>query len=256
MAFPASTCVGRLCVESRYLPSAAGPSGDIHGVVATPFGVRLLIGDVMGRGQEAHQAGASVLGAWSELARSEPSLAGIAVRLHGLITRSEDPERFVTALLVNIPGSGRAGQAGGDDPAAGELGGLRAELVCCGHPLPLLVRNGAATFIRSFPFPPLGLLDLADGWCAASIFALRDGDRLVLYTDGVSEARDSGGRYFPLSERVAAAMSDQNAAPGTPAAGGPGGPRPLDVLMTSLGAHIADRTASADDALLVLVRRV
>jgi hypothetical protein len=51
-------------------------------------------------------------------------------------------------------------------------------------------------------------------------------------------------------------MSEQNAAPGRPAAGGPGGPHPLDVLMTSLDAHIADRTASADDALLVLVRRV
>jgi len=256
MAFPAPTCVGRLCVESRYLPSTAGPSGDIHGVVATPFGVRLLIGDVMGRGQEAHQAGASVLDAWSELARSEPSLAGVAVRLHGLIARSQDPERFVTALLVNVPGSGRAGQPGGDDPAAGELGGLRAELVCCGHPLPLLVRNGAATFVRSFPFPPLGLLDLADGWCAASIFALRDGDRLLLYTDGVSEARDSGGRYFPLSECAAAAMSGQNAAPGQPPAAGPGGQHPLDVLMTSLRAHIADRTADADDALAVLVRRV
>ncbi len=256
MAFPAPTCVGRLCVESRYLPSAAGPSGDIHGVVATPFGVRLLIGDVMGRGQEAHQAGASVLDAWSELARSEPSLAGVAVRLHGLIARSEDPERFVTALLVNVPGPGRAGQAGGDDPAAGELGGLRAELVCCGHPLPLLVRNGAPTFVRSFPFPPLGLLDLADGWCAASIFALRDGARLLLYTDGVSEARDSRGRYFPLSERAAAAMSGQNAAPGQPPAAGPGGQHPLDVLMTSLRAHIADRTADADDALAVLVRRV
>jgi serine phosphatase RsbU (regulator of sigma subunit) len=255
MVFPASTHVGRLCVESRYLPSATGPSGDIHDVVATPFGVRLLIGDVMGRGPEAHQAGASVLGAWREIARSEPGLPGVAVRLHGLITRSEDPERFVTALLLNVPDSGRVGQAGGGDHAAGDLGGLRAELVCCGHPLPLLVRNGAATFIRSFPFPPLGLLDLADGWCAASIFALHDGDRLLLYTDGVSEARDSRSRYFPLSERAAAAMSGENAAPGRQAAGGPGGQHPLDVLMTSLSGHIADRAASGDDALMVLVRR-
>jgi len=51
-------------------------------------------------------------------------------------------------------------------------------------------------------------------------------------------------------------MSEQNAAPGKPAAGGPAGQHPLDVLMTSLRAHIADSTAGADDALLVLVRRV
>ena len=109
MTIPASTHVGRLYVESRHLPASQGGGGDIHDVMATPFGVRLLIGDVMGTGLPANRTGLAVLNAWRDLACTEPSLAGIAVRLHAVITRSEHPERFVTALLVNFPRPGGAG---------------------------------------------------------------------------------------------------------------------------------------------------
>jgi serine phosphatase RsbU (regulator of sigma subunit) len=224
MLLPASARIGQLHVERRYLPSADGPGGDIHDVVTTRFGVRLLVGDVMGTGEEANRVGASVLSAWRELARSEASLAGVAVRLHALITRSEHPERFVTAILMNFPDS---------------VGGL-AEMVCCGHPPPLLVHDGVATFIGALPFPPLGLLDLAEGWCAANTIRFGDGEQLLLYTDGASEARDVRDRFFPLSEHAALTMRGQH---------------PLDVLMASLLGHIGDRMASADDILLVLVRR-
>ena len=98
--------------------------------MATPFGVRLLVGDVMGTGLPANRTGLSVLNAWRDLACTEPSLAGIAVRLHALIARSGHPERFVTALLVNFP----VESADGAPPA-----GSWAELVCCGHPPPLLL---------------------------------------------------------------------------------------------------------------------
>src|SRR6266851_4848348 len=134
MTFPASTHVGRLYVESRHLPATQGGGGDIHDVMATPFGVRLLIGDVMGTGLPANRTGLMVLNAWRELACTEPSLAGIAVRLHAMIACSDQPERFVTALLANFPLC--------DDPVPGVTGGSWAELVCCGHPPPLLLRGG------------------------------------------------------------------------------------------------------------------
>jgi hypothetical protein len=47
MTFPAPTRVGRLSLESRHMPAAQGGGGDIYDMMATPFGVRLLIGDVM-----------------------------------------------------------------------------------------------------------------------------------------------------------------------------------------------------------------
>ena len=149
MNFPTSTHVGRLYVESRHLPATQGGGGDIHDVMATPFGVRLLVGDVMGTGLPANRTGLSVLNAWRDLAFTEPSLAGIAVRLHALIARSGHPERFVTALLVNFPRRVRRRQRPG--PLASW-----AELVCCGHPPPMLLRGGSAAFMSRTPRPRSG----------------------------------------------------------------------------------------------------
>ena len=246
MTLPVSTHVGRLYVESRHLPATKGGGGDIHDVLATPFGVRLLVGDVMGSGLPANRTGLSVLNAWRDLACAEPSLAGIAVRLHAMIARSEHPERFVTALLVNFPipderpGTGEAGQAGGS----------WAEFVCCGHPPPLLLRGGSAAFIEPYAAPPLGLLDLADGWCRASVIPVGDGDRLLLYTDGVSEARDAAGRFFPLTQVTAEALNAEalNSAGALRSAGRA---HLLDALVSRLDEHIGDR--ASDDILLLLV---
>jgi serine phosphatase RsbU (regulator of sigma subunit) len=233
MNIPTSTHVGRLYVESRHLPSTQGGGGDIHDVMATPFGVRLLVGDVMGTGLPANRTGLSVLNAWRDLACTEPSLAGIAVRLHALIARSGHPERFVTALLMNFP----VESADGSAPPAGS----RAELVCCGHPPPLLVRGNSAAFIEPYAAPPLGLLDLAEGWCRASMMPVGDGDQLLLYTDGVSEARDADGRFFPLAQVTADTVR------GTCPDRAP----LLDVLVARLDEHVGDRRC--DDILLLLV---
>jgi len=232
MNFPTSTHVGRLYVESRHLPATQGGGGDIHDVMATPFGVRLLVGDVMGTGLPANRTGLSVLNAWRDLACTEPSLAGIAVRLHALIARSGHPERFVTALLVNFPVESADGA-----PAAGSW----AELVCCGHPPPLLLRDGSAAFIEPYAAPPLGLLDLAEGWCRASMIPVGDGDQLLLYTDGVSEARDAAGRFFPLAQLTADTVRDT----------GPDRAPLLDVLAARLDEHVGER--ACDDILLLLV---
>jgi serine phosphatase RsbU (regulator of sigma subunit) len=245
MTFPTSTHVGRLFVESRHRPATQGGGGDIHDVMATPFGVRLLVGDVMGSGAPANRTGLAVLNAWRDLAFTEPSLAGIAVRLHALIARSQHPERFVTALLANFPSPDGPGTSGtgldgtgldGGEPTADA--GSWAELVCCGHPPPMLLRGGSAAFVTPYAAPPLGLLDLAEGWCRASMIPVGDGDQLLLYTDGVSEARDAAGRFFPLAQVTAQA-----------AARGGGGL--LDALVTGLEEHVGDR--GCDDILLLLV---
>ena len=244
MTLPASTRVGRLYVQSRHLPATQGGGGDIHDVMATPFGVRLLVGDVMGTGLPANRTGLSVLNAWRDLACTEPSLAGIAVRLHAMIARSEHPERFVTALLVNFPlPDGRTGT--GEPHQAGEAGGSWAEIVCCGHPPPLLLRGGSAAFIELYAAPPLGLLDLAEGWCRASMIPVGDGDQLLLYTDGVSEARDAAGRFFPLVQVTAEALN------GDETLRRAGRAHLLDALVSSLDDHVGDR--ACDDILLLLV---
>jgi serine phosphatase RsbU (regulator of sigma subunit) len=213
--FPALAC--QLRVETRSVPLAADAGGDIQNALVTPFGIRLLIGDVMGSGLPAGETGAQVLAAWQELAIAEPSLPGIAMRLHTLVARS-DPERFVTALL--------AGFGHGD-----------VEMACCGHPPPVLLRGGTASFIETFPAPPLGLLDLADGQCATFTMPFGAGDTLLMYTDGVTEARDGSGAYFPLIECALAARETDL----------------LDDVLDRLRGHVGDR--QTDDILLLLAAR-
>jgi len=221
---PAVAC--QLRVEARRIPLAADAGGDIHDALVTPFGARLLIGDVMGSGLPAKETGSQVVAAWRELAVTEPSLPGIAVRLHTLISRSEHPERFVTALLVNF---------GCPGPRHGTV-----QIVCCGHPPPLLLRGELASYVETFPSPPLGLLDLSDGWCTAITVPFAVGDGLLLYTDGVSEARDGNGRYFPLAERAAGLLRE-------------GPDNLLDRLLAGLREHLGEQ--QADDILLLRATR-
>ena len=77
------------------------------------------------------------------------------------------------------------------------------------------MRGNSAAFIEPYAAPPLGLLDLAKGWCRASMMPVGDGDQLLLYTDGVSEARDADGRFFPLprSPRTRSAAPGRTALP-------------------------------------------
>jgi serine phosphatase RsbU (regulator of sigma subunit) len=89
------------------------------------------------------------------------------------------------------------------------------------------------------PSPPLGLFGYSDGWCESTTFPLRPGDRLLFYTDGVTEARDAKGRFFALPERVAALHQE-----------------PPTVLMDCLTAELRRHTGHQprDDAALLLVQ--
>jgi serine phosphatase RsbU (regulator of sigma subunit) len=94
------------------------------------------------------------------------------------VRRVAGPEDFATAVLAQID-------------ATGEL-----TVVNAGHPPPLLLSGGSVTELapRS-PRPPLGL----DGVSRSQRHRLGLGDRLLLYTDGLTEARRPRDRgFFPL----------------------------------------------------------
>jgi serine phosphatase RsbU (regulator of sigma subunit) len=101
--------------------------------------------------------------------------------------------------------------------------------------------DGSAAFIEPYAAPPLGLLDLTDGWYRASMIPVGDGDQLLLYTDGVSEARDESGRFFPLAQVTADMVRDA----------GPDRAPLLDVLVSRLDEHVGGR--GCDDILVLLV---
>ncbi|MFD3578133.1 PP2C family protein-serine/threonine phosphatase [Streptomyces sp. NPDC058644] len=216
--------VGGLRTEVRYVAAdpAARVGGDIYDVVSTPFGVRMIMGDVMGKGMTAVGTAMDALGAFRELAQCEARLSMVAQRMDTALAQRSRSEDFVTALLLGLAD----GQGAMD-------------LVCCGHPPPLLVRGRRATFVDALPpSPPLGLFGLQDEWCRASSVLLVAGDRLLLYTDGVTEARDPAGEFYPLAHRV---MDFHDEDPVIF----------LDALAADLARHTKGR--QMDDAALLLV---
>ncbi|MFF2656149.1 PP2C family protein-serine/threonine phosphatase [Kitasatospora sp. NPDC058032] len=138
-------------------------------------------------------------------------------------------ESFITALVLDIP----------DDEAV-------IRLVDCGHPPPLLLHDGVVTTLEpGRTAPPLGLGELAPEPYSVEEFAFLPGDRLLIYTDGVIEARDDARRFYPLSERTAERTAAHAAE--RPAA-------LLHHLRRDLLAYVGGRLD--DDAAMVLVERL
>ncbi|WP_344259932.1 PP2C family protein-serine/threonine phosphatase [Actinomadura napierensis] len=180
--------VGPVQAAVRYVSAAAHAriGGDLYEVVLTPNGVRVIVGDVQGKGLDAVETAAVVLGAFREAAYDEPELNGVAGRIETALTRHLTSEQFVTAILVEIQP---------DESAT---------LLNQGHPSPLLLhRAGPVEAVDPpEPAPPLGLSGLVDAPVPARSLKLEPGDRMLLYTDGVVEARDQDGAFYPLADRA------------------------------------------------------
>jgi serine phosphatase RsbU (regulator of sigma subunit) len=187
--------------------------GDVYDVVASPFGTRVLIGDVQGKGLPAIGAAFSIIGAFREAAYREAELTDVVdalesavVRHNGFAGQSGRPERFVTALILHI----------------GPLAEAKVQAVDCGHLPPVLLgrRGGPVQIEFDHVGLPLGLADLAaDEGRTAYAFELLPGESLLLYTDGLSEARSRKGEFYPAEraqwaargvplDRVAEALRD------------------------------------------------
>ncbi|WP_406858816.1 PP2C family protein-serine/threonine phosphatase [Streptomyces sp. HUAS MG47] len=179
-------------IESLYLAAAAEAriGGDFYEVVDTPHGVRLLIGDVRGKGLPAVGAAAAIVNAFREAAYGETDLVNVARRLDASSTRynaafpPDGPmERFATALVAEIPHEGG-----------------RIDILNCGHPPPLLLHDGRLRALEpSTPSPLLSLADLIGEHWNVDSFVFAPGNLLLLYTDGIAEARARDGEFFPLA---------------------------------------------------------
>lgn len=82
--------------------------GDLYEVVASPHGVRVIVGDVQGKGLTAVETAAVVLGAFREAARDEPDLVVLGERLERSVARELEGEKLVTAVLAEIARTARS----------------------------------------------------------------------------------------------------------------------------------------------------
>ncbi|MEP9361590.1 PP2C family protein-serine/threonine phosphatase [Nocardioides sp. CN2-186] len=177
------TAIGSVGLAARYVSATAEAlvGGDLYEVAATPYGVRVIVGDVRGKGLEAVQTAAAVLGAFRAAAFTEPDLGALSRTIDQTLARMVGDEEFVTAIV-------------------GEFHGHRVTLANCGHHPPLLVvRDEATTLDTGEPTLPLGL----GSDPVLTEHAWPVGARILFYTDGLVEARDKHGDFFPLDDFAA-----------------------------------------------------
>lgn len=148
--------IGPLRIASLYLAAEdeAQIGGDLYAATRIEGGTRMMIGDVRGKGLAAIEEAALLLGAFREAAHQHTGLPTLAAALDQSVTRyhadfepedgDDAGERFVTALLLEIPEEGPI-----------------SRMTSCGHPAPLLLSPGHAEAVPSrHPAPPLGIGDM------------------------------------------------------------------------------------------------
>ncbi|MGW1373059.1 PP2C family protein-serine/threonine phosphatase [Streptomyces sp. NPDC002446] len=230
--------VGPLDVAAGYTAAQAEAriGGDFFAVQETPFGVRMIIGDVRGKGMAAVAAVSVAIGAFRQEAEYAPTLVTLGQRMDEALARAAagggpviSTEGFTTAVLAEVSADGEV-----------------LSLVNRGHPPPYLVHDGR--FVQLDPTTPqlplgVGLGDITPA-CPAPVDVVRlpPGASLLLVTDGVTEARDGRGTFYDpvLAARLRRRFRDPDAL--------------LDALTKDVG-RWTEGVREDDMAILVVTRR-
>ena len=214
--------------ERIVITGALEPSYEIGGDTfdyAVNEGVAdLMVLDAVGHGLPAALLATAAIGAYRAGRRQELPLPEISALMDRVIAEQFPGSRFATAVLARL------------DLDSGQLTWVNA-----GHPAPLVVRE--TSLLPPHACPSSRPLGLQDGPAAECRIHLQPGDRVLLYTDGIVEARSPAGEFFG-EERLADFVVRAQAAGDPP-------PETLRRLMQSVLDHQAGRLQ--DDASIVLV---
>jgi serine phosphatase RsbU (regulator of sigma subunit) len=198
--------------------------GDSFDYAVNGTAVDLLVIDSVGHGLPAAVLATVAISAYRHARRTGLDLSDIAVEVNAAIAGQFRASQFATAVLAHL------------DIATGRLRWINA-----GHPEPLILRG--SSLVRPPHCPPSRPLGLQESKPVCCETRLEPGDRLVLYTDGITEARSPAGEFF--GERRLADFISAAAAAGDPA------PETVRRLIRHVLTHQADQLQ--DDASIVVL---
>lgn len=200
--------------------TAGDVGGDWYDFFRLPDGrIALVLADVSGKGMPAALLMSSTRGMLRSYASSTSTMhpADVLTRLNRILIEDLPPEKFITMVLAVL------------DPATRTL-----TLANAGHPFPIFV-NGNARFLDRVSGIPLGI---AEREYTEESITLSPGSRLLLYSDGISEATNlAREEYGPDRLRKFAANGNFTA----------------DSILADVNAFSGAKPL-ADDATVVLVQ--
>ncbi len=149
--------------------------GDFFDLVYTERGLSLIVADVSGKGVSAAVVASILQGMlYSQLAR-DSSLPEMMAAVNRFLCEKVGGQKYATLVVARLSNSG-------------EL-----ELINCGHVPPLLVSDGKVIKLEEGNLP-VGLVPMVE--FGATKLQLKPDERLLLVTDGVTEAEDANGEFF------------------------------------------------------------
>ena len=184
-----------LAIAARF--RAAGTATEVGGDFYDLFEGReqwmVMMGDVTGKGPGAAAITSLARYTMRTTAQYEDDPTAMVRRLNATLGGDPDRRQICTAVCVGVrPPDAEAGT------------GVELQVVCAGHPSPLLVAADGS--VRAVGRPGTLLGAFPEGrWTAAEV-PLGPGDSLVLYTDGVTDTRGPDGRFG--TERLEALLRE------------------------------------------------
>ena len=168
-------------VAARFHPAgeAVEVGGDFYDVFDTSHGWSVVMGDVCGKGADAAAVTALARYTLRTLGIQETSPAEVLRKLNEALLRQRPDRRFCTVAYASLQVNGG--------------GSAEVCLSSGGHPLPLVLRADGTVEAVGEPGTLLGVL--AEVSLTDTAVRLQRGDVMVLYTDGVTEARGPRGMF-------------------------------------------------------------
>lgn len=212
-------------VIAAVLEPAYDIAGDAFDYAVNEGDLHFAVFDGMGHGIGSTLLTTLAVGAYRHARRAGEPLPAMHAAIERALTGHYEDLEFATGILARL------------DTTSGRL-----RWTCAGHPPPLLLRGRKVVAeLSRDPALPFGLGDPAP---EPGTWELEPGDAVLLYTDGVVEARTPDGEMFGL-ERLTD-LAEREAAAG----------QPPEELLRRLVRAVLDHQASdlRDDATLLLVQ--
>jgi serine phosphatase RsbU (regulator of sigma subunit) len=161
-------------VKGRSIP-CRDVGGDFYDVVSTDDSISVVLADVSGKGISAALLASTLQGLIYAELTSKRRLPEIAQLANRLLCQKELSGKYATLVIARLNADGKV------------------EILNCGHVPPCLVSSKGSSRVSESNLP-VGLI--AEAEYASTTVELPKGTRLVLVSDGVTEAQDAEGEFF------------------------------------------------------------